>query len=298
MWRIGPAWPAHKAQRLYRPRAVVSTKAAQQWLHARPIRAIALAILLVGLQGCAPSEHPATLTIFAAASLTDALTDVADQFPDGDHTIVFSFAGSNTLRDQIQHGAQADIFVSAHPSHMDAVESEGLLVDETRRDILSNRLVLVVGRNSPTPMFPPSSTDPLPFDLLAIAEPDAVPAGMYAMEALRHFGLAGRIGSRLVPSLDVRAALAYAESGNVDAAIVYATDASMSDRVRVVYEFPAESHAPILYPAAILRTTANRDLAEHFLDFLASEDAAQTFAKYGFQRAPGASVGQASASRS
>ena len=253
-------------------------------------RAIIPAVLAVVLVGCASSDRAPILTVYAAASLTDVLSELAPNFDDGHANVIFNFAGSNTLRDQILHGAEADIFFSAHPRHMAAVESAGLLAAHSTVDVLANRLVMVARPSLGEVAFPPGQGSGTPLERIAVAQPDAVPAGIYAMEALVSLGLAETVRPMLVPALDVRAALAYAESGNVDAAIVYATDAAISHRVEIIYEFPEGSHSPIRYPAAVLRSARNQELARRFLDFLRSDRADGTYGKYGFRRLTADSV--------
>ncbi len=278
-------------QGLYRPRAQVSMRLSRRLASTRRIVPAVLAALVLVLVACGSPDRAPTLTVYAAASLTDVLSELTSRFDGGRANVVFNFAGSNTLRDQILHGAEADVFFSAHPRHMDAVESAGLLSAHSTVDVLTNRLVMVARPGLDEAGFPPTQGTDTALKRIAVAQPGAVPAGIYAMEALSSLGLTDSLRPLLVPALDVRAALAYAESGNVDAAIVYATDAAVSGRVRIVYDFPESSHSPIRYPAAVLRSARNHELALQFLDFLRSDRADATYAKYGFLRVSAASVG-------
>ena len=205
--------------------------------------------------GCSSEE----LLIFGAMSLTDALTEVSQRFGTVQNVKVYcNFAGSSTLQRQIEKGAPADVFISASPKQIDALQGEGLLYEDSRRVILSNRLVLVAPVNSPLAM---TNVQPLAQDAIrriAIGEPNSVPAGIYGREALTHLGVWSIIQPKLIPSADVRSTLAYVESGEVDVGIVYQTDAGLSKKVRIIYQFPDSSHSPIMYPAAVLRNTGHK----------------------------------------
>ena len=229
--------------------------------------------------GCSSEE----LLIFGAMSLTDALTEVSQRFGTVQNVKVYcNFAGSSTLQRQIEKGAPADVFISASPKQIDALQGEGLLYEDSRRVILSNRLVLVAPVNSPLAM---TNVQPLAQDAIrriAIGEPNSVPAGIYGREALTHLGVWSIIQPKLIPSADVRSTLAYVESGEVDVGIVYQTDAGLSKKVRIIYQFPDSSHSPIVYPAAVLRNTGHKVLAQAFLDYLQTAEVAAIFEKYGF----------------
>ena len=195
---------------------------------------------------------------------------------------IVTFAGSSTLQRQIEKGAPADVFISASPKQMDALQWEGLIYEDSRRAILNNRLVLVAPVNSPLAM---TDVQPLVQDSIrriAIGEPNSVPAGIYGREALTHLGIWDTVQSKLIPSADVRSTLAYVESGEVDLGIVYQTDARLSKKVSVIYQFPDSSHTPIVYPAAVLRHTGHKVLAQGFLEYLQTAEVAAIFEKYGF----------------
>ena len=229
--------------------------------------------------GCSSEE----LLIFGAMSLTDALTEVSQRFGAVRNVKVYcNFAGSSTLQRQIEKGAPADVFISASPKQIDALQGEGLLYEDSRRVILSNRLVLVAPVNSPLAM---TNVQPLVQNTIrriAIGEPNSVPAGIYGREALTHLGVWSVIQPKLIPSADVRSTLAYVESGEVDVGVVYQTDAGFSKKVRIIYQFPDSSHSPIVYPAAVLRNTGYQPLAQAFLDYLQTAEVAAIFEKYGF----------------
>ncbi len=237
------------------------------------------------------------ITVLAAASLADVLPVIGDSFEKANGRAVrFDFASSGILRAKIEAGARADLFIAASAAEMDKLQSSGRVRAEDRRDLLTNRLVCVVPRHSTIPMRAPADLDTPPVRRIAIGDPAHVPAGQYAQEALRRLGLWERLQDRLVPSADVRAALAQAESGAADAAIVYRTDASVSNDVRVAFEFPESSHSPILYPAACLANAPRPAPAQAFLAFLTSAPASAVFRSCGFTPA-GASAAAADSIR-
>ncbi|HKR64433.1 MAG TPA: molybdate ABC transporter substrate-binding protein, partial [Thermoanaerobaculia bacterium] len=211
--------------------------------------------------------HTLAILVFAAASLTDALQEIGARYERETATrVVFSFAASSTLARQIESGAPADLFLSADEASMGRVRVE------TRADVLSNALVVVV---------PATSTlrDWTSARRIALAEPSSVPAGIYARTWLEQRGLWARLAPRVIPTENVRGALAAAASGNVDAAIVYRTD--VSPRVRVVYEVPA-SETHIVYPFAVLANAPHKDEARRFFAYLRTPEAMGVFARHGF----------------
>ena len=222
------------------------------------------------------------ILVFAAASLKTALDDVARQWHARTGTgPTVSYAATSTLARQILRGAPADIFVSANRDWMDVLEREGSIRRESRRELLGNRLVLIGhGRN-----LPPVRIGDLPGRLdggrLAMALVDSVPAGMYGRQALKSLGVWEGVARRVVQADNVRAALAFVARGEAPFGIVYATDAAASDRVSVVAAFPASSHRPIAYPAALTSGPANRK-AEAFYAHLFSAAARPLFERQGF----------------
>ncbi|MDE0504119.1 MAG: molybdate ABC transporter substrate-binding protein, partial [Candidatus Poribacteria bacterium] len=190
-------------------------------------------------------DRVAELTIFAAASLTDAITDISKSFESGHNVKVYAnFAGSQTLQVQIERGAPADLFISASPKQMDALEEKSAIHESSRRNVLRNSLVLV------TPVRGSHQIEKLEelansrIRRIAIGEPNSVPAGIYGAEAFKRLGIWSAVESKLIPVADVRAVLAYTEAGETDFGIVYKTDASLSEKVRIAYEFPTSSHSP------------------------------------------------------
>ena len=224
------------------------------------------------------------VTVFAAASLKEALDAVAADWQDRTgHSVTISYAGSNALAAQIIAGAPADIFVSAAIPWMDAVEAAGLTRPGTRHDLLGNRLVLIAhGRDAP-PVDPADLPALLGDRFLSMAMVDAVPAGQYGKAALAALGLWPALEASVAQSENARTALAFVAAGEAPFGIVYATDAATVDNVTIVATFPPGSHPPILYPAALLTNAADpADLA--FLDALSGDTARAIFAAAGFLR--------------
>jgi molybdate transport system substrate-binding protein len=225
----------------------------------------------------------AELQVFAAASLTDALREIAADYEKatGDK-LALNLGASSILARQIQEGAPADLFLSADEAKMDALEKRKLLLPGTRRSVLSNTLVVVVPSDSALKIAGPADLAAPPIRALALAEPQSVPAGIYAKEYLKKKGLWSKVIDRVVPTENVRAALAAVESGNVDAGIVYRTDAGISKKVRIAYEVPKAEAPGISYPFAVLAGSEHKEAARRLLDYLASPPALAVFRKYGF----------------
>lgn len=225
----------------------------------------------------------ATLRVSAAASLTDALQELAPAYQrqSGD-ALVFNFGGSSTLARQIEEAAPADVFISADELKMDRLEKRGLVVKASRRSILSNTLVIVMPNDSALKVASPADLLAPAIRNIAIAEPRSVPAGIYAKEYLVKLRLWDRIAKKVVPTDNVRAALAAVASANAEAGIVYKTDALTSRAVRIAYEVPRAAGPAISYPAAVLAESKAKAAAQRFLDFLQSPAARAVFRKYGF----------------
>jgi molybdate transport system substrate-binding protein len=245
---------------------------------------LALALSCLGLADAVPRAEAAAgreeVAVFAAASLADALTEIGNAWEaaSGNHP-VFNFGASSDLARQIRAGAPADVFFSADSAQMDALERQGLVRTEGRSDLLSNTLVVIVPESSSARMAAPR--DLAAFQTIALADPQAVPAGVYARGWLEGLGLWGELAARVVPMLHVRAALAAVESGNAEAGIVYRTDAARSRRARIVFEVPREQGPRILYPVAPLATSGKR-AAEAFVRYLRSPAAREVFVRHGF----------------
>jgi molybdate transport system substrate-binding protein len=242
------------------------------------------AVSLAGLSAAAPTAllapaDPAKILVFAAASLTESLQELGRQFEaKGGAKVEFSFAGSNDLARQIRAGAPADVFVSADVAKMDQVEQAGLVKAADRVDLLSNVLVVVVPSGSTAAVKTPQDLAALP--KIALADPAAVPAGVYAKQWLEGLGLWTPIQPKVVPTLDVRAALAAVESEGAPAGIVYRTDAAIAKKAKVAFEV---SNGPkITYVVAPLANSKNRPTAEAFVQFLQGSAGKTEFEKRGF----------------
>jgi len=244
------------------------------------------ALLLAGTATSA--ESPRVVSVAAAASLTDVLQALGDQYTKRTGVSVkFAFASSSVLAHQIEAGSAAELFISADIDWMDYLAQRKLIQASSRKDLLGNRLVLVAPATSTValkigPKFPLRAA--LGADRLATGDPDFVPAGRYAKEALTSLGVWDEVSDRLVRAENVRAALVFVAHGDVPLGIVYETDARIEPKVRIVDTFPASSHAPIRYPAA-LTATAGAD-AGRFLDFLRRPDGRAGFERFGFQVLP------------
>ena len=239
------------------------------------------------LLGMALSVRAAEVNVFAAASLTDALRQIATAYEkqSGDK-IIFNFGASSTLARQIEAGAPADIFFSADEAKMDALEKKGLIDPATRKSRLGNSLVVVVPADSTLSIQSARDLTNASVERIALADPKAVPAGVYAKVWLEQQHLWSAVETKIVPTENVRAALAAVESGNVEAGIVYKTDAGISKKVKVAYQVPLEDAPEIIYPLALLKETRQPQAAQKFLQYLESADASNVFEKFGFSIRP------------
>jgi molybdate transport system substrate-binding protein len=238
----------------------------------------ALAVAWAGV-----AAHAATITVFAAASLTDGLGEIARNYQTktGDK-IEFNFAASSLLERQIEEGAPADIFFSADEAKMDALEKKGLVEKKTRRSRLSNSLVIVVAAGSPLSIQSPKDLTAEKIGHVALADPQSVPAGIYAREYLNKIHLWEKIAPKVVPMGNVRAALAAVESGDAEAGIVYKTDAAISKKVRVAFAVPRQDGPKISYPMAVMKEAGDPKAARAFLEYLDSDAAGRVFERFGF----------------
>ena len=241
--------------------------------------------LAFGLGLAAPGLGADGLTVFAAASLKNAMDEIAARFErETGHAVAVSFAGSSALARQIRYGAPADIFISANPGWMDALEREGLIDPASRFDLLGNALVLVAhGRDAAEVEIAPGMdlAAMLGEGRLAMTLVDAVPAGIYGKAALERLGAWEAAAPQVAQADNVRAALALVSSGEAPLGIVYATDAAADDNVTVVGTFPAGTHPPIVYPAAAVAASRNPHKSR-FLAWLRGPAAREAFERQGF----------------
>jgi molybdate transport system substrate-binding protein len=256
----------------------------------RMLLATILAAVIVGNASVArPHATPVPqkeITVSAAISLKDVLDQIAQLYrgETPDTVVHFNLGASGTLQRQIEEGAPVDVFISASEDQMNSLESKELLLPGTRRDLLRNTVVLIVPKGKTRIARFQDLTRP-DVKHIAIDEPKTVPAGKYAQEALTHFHLYEQLKPKFVLASDVRQVLTYVSTGNVDAGIVYATDAQTSPEVSIVTTAPEDSHSAVIYPVAILKSSKESGEAKRFLDFLAGEKAQRVFEKYGFKPA-------------
>lgn len=243
--------------------------------------AIAAGTFIGGQWAVAASDSE--ITASAAISLKDVLEEIAQLYrAERPGTVIhFNLGASGSLQLQIEQGAPVDVFISAAPKQMDALESEGLLLAGTRKNLVENEVVLIVPKGKTGITSFQDLTRP-EVKLIAIGEPHAVPAGKYAQEILTHFGIYDQLKPKFVEAQDVRQALTFVETGNADAGIVYRTDAMTSNRVVIVATAPEDSHSPVIYPVAVTRNSKNPSAAEDFVKFLLDARASGVFRKYGF----------------
>ena len=227
------------------------------------------------------------VTVFAAASLTDAMKDIAALWvKDGHSAPVMSFGSSSTLARQIEQGAPANLFASADEQWMDYLVKRDLIAAGTRKSLLGNDLVLIVPASNPIQVSIGPGFDLAgvlgPSGRLAVGDPAHVPVGIYAEQALKKLGIWDTIGPQIAAAADVRSGMLLVERGEAPAGIVYATDAAVSDKVRVAGVFPENSHDPITYPFAIVKSGDTPDVRA-FLRFLSTAAAREIWVKRGFK---------------
>lgn len=246
-------------------------------------------MLLLGV-GCrlvtpAPTNAQSTkLLVAAAASLQDALEELDPLFESTNQgiTVNYNFAASGPLQQQIEQGAPVDLFISAATRQMDALQEKNLILTSSRRNLLTNSLVLVVPRNSTLGLTDFRQLTNASIRKIVVGEPRSVPAGQYAEEALRNWGILEQLRSKFVYGNSVRNVLGTVESGNADAGIIYATDARISNQVKQVAIAPNNLHRPIVYPIAVVAASRNQQAALAYAQFLTSSQAQDVFRRYGF----------------
>lgn len=252
-----------------------------------PLFIIFLGILFFNSGYIAPvkAQSPERVMVFAAASTTNAITKIGELFSKETHyQFVASFASSSTLAKQIESGAPANVYISANSKWMTFLDDRGLVEKESRCDILGNRIVFIAPKGSDLKIdIHPGFVLPaiLSTEKIAMGDPEHVPAGIYGKQALTFLGVWDEIEPKIVRAKDVRTALVFVERGEAPLGIVYATDAAITDKVRVVGIFPEDSHPPITYQAAMVKENQTQ-AAQAFLAFLKSPGAKAIFQFYGF----------------
>ncbi|MGO0060376.1 molybdate ABC transporter substrate-binding protein [Brevibacillus fluminis] len=230
------------------------------------------------------STEKTEIMVSAAASLTDALTELKTTF-EAQHpgiTITYNFGSSGKLAQQIEQGAPSDVFLSASAKDMNGLEEKQLISKETRQDFAKNELVLITGTSGAVAIDSfEKLTDPS-VKHIAVGEPNTVPAGRYAKEVLDTLKIGDKVKDRLVFGNDVRQVLTYVASGNAEAGIVYASDARVSKQVKVLAAAKADWHKPIVYPGAVVAGSAHADAAKTYLAYLTSDKGKEILQKYGF----------------
>ncbi|HUK54599.1 MAG TPA: molybdate ABC transporter substrate-binding protein [Candidatus Binatia bacterium] len=261
--------------------------------HSRFALAVSLAALLAaplarnsaaGAAARASGQAQGTeITVAAAISMKDVLEALGKKIAEraGAPKPVFNFGASGILQTQIEEGAPVDLFISAAPAQMNALEAKGLLLEGTRRDIAGNRLVLVVPAGSKVVKRAEDLKKP-EVRMIALGEPRSVPAGQYAAQALRSLSLFDVLQPKFVFAQNVRAVLTYVSGRDADAGFVYETDAKSTEKVSIAMALPASSYTPVVYPAAVIRNAKNAAGAKSFLEFLASREAGTIFEQFGF----------------
>ena len=254
-------------------------------------------ILLIALSGCSnndqakksenqkqsATEKEVEITVSAAASLQDSLKSIKADFEKINPNVIinYNFGASGALQQQISQGAPVDLFFSAAKDKFDKLRTDGLIDKTKEKDLLGNELVLVVPNDSNKGIN--SFKDLTKSDKLSIGTPEAVPAGLYAKETLEHINVWRAIEEKVVYAKDVRQVLTYVESQNVDAGIVYKTDALISKKVKIVATANENTHAPIVYSIGVIKNSTHQTEAKLFYDFLQNEKSMKTFIKYGFK---------------
>ena len=265
----------------------------------RWIKVLSLVIvimLVAALGGCTPKtgETPKsaaignqnkTITASAAISLKDALTELQEMYAkkNPELKVNLNFGSSGALQKQIEEGAPVDVFISAGKKQIDELENKGLLVTESRKNLLGNELVLVVAKGKETLIKGFSDLSGETVGEISIGVPETVPAGKYAQEALNKLGLWAKLQGKLVLAKDVRQVLTYVDTGNVDAGLVYESDVRALKNGVKVATAPGDSHKPIVYPMALLKNSKVPAEARDFMNFLAGPEAAGVFTKHGFK---------------
>lgn len=239
-------------------------------------------LALMFLTGFVEIARTDEILVAAAASLTDVLKEISNGYQSkSKNTIKFNFGPSSGLARQIEEGAPADMFFSADLAQMDDLDKNGRLEPGTRKNLLSNQLVIVVPSDSKLAIGSPKDLLKPEVKRIAIAEPP-VPVGAYSSKYLEAEGLWDKIKPKVVPVQDVRATLASVESGNVEAGFVYKTDAAVSKKVKIVYEVPIDKGPKIVYPVAIVKESKRKDTARDFLNYVQTPASKELFKKYGF----------------
>jgi len=243
---------------------------------------ICLVFFLVGCSSNTPADE-STITVAAAASLKNCLDDklipmFQEKYPN--IKIKTTYESSGKLQTQIEEGADVDVFISASMKQMNALDEKGLIANDSIVDLLENKIVLIVPADSTKDIS--KFEDVLKADIIAIGDPESVPAGQYAKEALTNLGIWEEVWKKASLGTNVTEVLNWVAEGSADAGIVYSTDAAFTEKVKVVAEAPEGSVSKVIYPVGIVKASKNQDSAKKFIDFLQSDKAKEIFESYGF----------------
>lgn len=221
--------------------------------------------------------------VLAAASLTDVLTELANNYKQETSTeIIFSFASSGALQAQIEASAPADIFFSAAQKQMNALEEKGLIDSETRKDLLENKVVLISPKNSNLNIKSFTDITNSNVKKLGLGEPKSVPVGQYSEEILSNLSILDIAKEKAVYGFDVRNVLDWVETAEVDCGIVYATDAKIAKNINIIAEAPEGTHKKVIYPISIIKSSQNKEEAKKFIDYISTDKSKEIFQNYGF----------------
>lgn len=245
-----------------------------------------LFILILLLASCGNKEEKVELTVSAAASLQGALTEIKEDFESDNPNIkiLYNFGGSGALQQQISQGAPVDLFFSAAEDKFELLLNEGLINKEDSKSLVGNELVLIIPANAKSPINSLEDLLHVRLDKFAIGTPESVPAGKYAKSALKKEGVWNTVSEKLIYAKDVRQVLAYVETGNVEAGIVYRTDALSSDKVKIASVIAEQSYEPIVYPVGIIAESKHPNEAASYFQYLQSEKVLVLLEQYGFKR--------------
>ena len=246
-------------------------------------KSLSVAAIFVVLAWTQVNAWADEILVSAAASLTDVLKEISTGYQaKAKNSVKFNFGPSSGLARQIEEGAPADIFFSADLPQMDVLDKKKLLEPGTKKNLLSNQLVIIVPADSKVVITSPKDLLKADVKKIALAEPSSVPVGVYSSKYLTDEGLWDQVKPKIVPVQDVRATLASVESGNVEAGFVYKTDAAVTKKVKIVYEVPVDKGPKITYPVAIVKESKRKDAARNFMNYVQSPAAKDAFKKYGF----------------
>ncbi|AZR72110.1 molybdate ABC transporter substrate-binding protein [Anoxybacter fermentans] len=225
------------------------------------------------------------LLVFAAASLTDAFQELVEKFEQQYQGVKvrLNLASSGTLQIQIEQGAPADVFASAGIKQMESLLKKGLIATDSVTYFARNQLVVIGKKNSPLKITGPDDFLKAHIREISIGDPVTAPVGQYSVTSLKNLHIWEQIEKKLVFARNVRQVLQYVERGEVDLGFVYATDAAISEEVKVLYTIPQDTHHPILYPIGIVKESKNQDLAKKFIEWVLSPNGQEILARYGFE---------------